>query len=70
MPDDQESVNFEVGCDDAGTEWRVSVKCKTGLSEEEFAAALQSLATDIVNGDVSFKTAPDVLPKAVDPDLH
>jgi hypothetical protein len=67
MPDDKEMVQFEVGCNGDTTEWRVNVKCATGLTEKEFAAALQSLADDIVGGSVSFDTAPEA---DTDSDLH
>lgn len=70
MPSDDDMVTFEVGRNDELTEWRVSVKCKSGLSEEEFAAALQSLSEDILKGDVSWEGAEEVKKENVDPDLH
>lgn len=70
MPDDEDPVTFEVGRSDDLTEWRLNVRCPSGLKEEEFAAALQSLSEDILNGSVSFDTAEDVPAKAIDPDLH
>jgi hypothetical protein len=62
-PGDDDVVRFEVGRDeqnDPSREWRVSVLCSAGLSEFEFAAALQTLADDILQGKVAFDTAPDV----------
>lgn len=59
MNDDAE-VEFEVGQKEGGTLWTVAVSCKESLSELEFAAALRSLADDILAGDVSFDSSPDV----------
>jgi len=66
--EDADMVHFEVSKSDQEptTEWRVNVKCQTGLSEQEFAASLQSLAEDIVAGRVSFDSAPLV----INPDHH
>lgn len=61
MPDSEyDAVEFEVGRTDDETEWRLTVKCATGLTDEEFAAALLSLSDDIMKKRVSFDTAPDI----------
>lgn len=61
MPDsDYDAVIFEVGRSEDETEWRLNVKCESGLTDEEFAAALQSLSEDILQKRVSFDTAPEI----------
>lgn len=62
MKADEDEVSFEVGQREDGTLWTVSVACDSGLSEQEFAAALKSLADDIVEGNVSFAESPEVKP--------
>lgn len=67
MPDsDNDVVTFEVGRSEDETEWRLTVKCPSGLTDEEFAVALQSLADDILKKQVSFDTAENV----EDSDFH
>lgn len=58
MSDDDE-VSFEVGQRDDGKLWTVSVTCTDKLSELEFAAAILTLAEDILEGRVSFDKQPD-----------
>lgn len=54
MAKDESVVQFEVGKDENGTEWGITVSCKHGLSERELAGALVSLGKDILGGKVSF----------------
>ncbi len=55
-----DDVSFEVGKKEDGTLWHAAVSCKTPLTEKEFAAALLSLAHDILDDKVSFDDCPDV----------
>ncbi len=57
----EDDVSFEVGKRDDNTLWHVSVMCKGGISQDEFAAALISLGEDILKGKVDFDTAPDAV---------
>lgn len=57
MEDDD--INFEVGRRDDGSLWTLTVTCKEQLTEQEFAAAVLSLAHDILDGKVSFDEAPE-----------
>ncbi len=59
MDTEDDDVSFEVGQKADGTLWTCSVACKAGLSEKEFAAALISLAEDIISGETSFDSAPE-----------
>lgn len=59
MPDDDDEVKFIVSRATDETEWHLVVKCESGLTDEEFAVALQSLADDILQGKVSFDGAPE-----------
>jgi hypothetical protein len=57
--DDEQEIAFEVGQKSDGKLWTVTVTCTEGLTEKEFAAAILSLANDIICGDVSFDNMPD-----------
>jgi hypothetical protein len=58
--DDEDEIQYEVGQNSDGTLWKVSVSCNVPISEREFAAALASLASDMLSGDVTFDGCPSV----------
>lgn len=54
---DEDEVAFEVSMKTNGTLWTVSITCKSGLTDQEFAAALICLSDDISEGKVNFDEA-------------
>lgn len=58
--DEDVELSFEVGQKEDGKLWTLSVSCPQKITELEFAAAIQSLAHDILHGEVSFDSAEDV----------
>lgn len=66
--DDSVEISYEVGKREDGSLWTVTVTCPAKLSELEFAAAIKSLADDILSGSVSFDGCPDV--QVVDHESH
>ena len=65
MANDEAIVEYKVGKREDEGEWHLTVICKEGLSEMEFAAAVISLAKDILDGKISFDDLPDEEPVLV-----
>ena len=59
MANDDAVVEYKVGKREDEGEWHLTVICKEGLSEQEFAAAVISLGKDILDGKISFDDLPD-----------
>ncbi len=57
---DVDEVSFEVAMKADGKLWTVTVGCKGGLTDQEFAGALICLAEDISAGKVDFNEADTV----------
>ncbi len=65
----EEEIDFEIGESTDKKEWTLLVRCASGLTEADFAAACVSFGEDILSGDISLG---DLLPidKMINRDEH
>lgn len=50
MATDDDEIAFHISIAPSGVEYQLTVSCKEGLTEGEFADALRSFADDVDNG--------------------
>lgn len=60
MTDDTE-FKYEVTQRNDKKLWSITVTCDEPMNEQEFAAAIVGLGSDILDGSMSFDTQPDVI---------